>query len=116
AVLAFTMGIAKGENGKESEERVTTSPIMSLEDAITAATTRFQGRVVEAELEDEDGKVVYEVKILGDDGQTREIEVDANSGKLTVEESEDTHGADSTKAAKTDPAEGHAVVDIGTDG
>lgn len=94
AVLAFTMGIAKGENGKESEERVTTSPIMSLEDAITAATTRFQGRVVEAELEDEDGKVVYEVKIFGDDGQTREIEVDANSGKLTVEESEGTHGGE----------------------
>ena len=94
AVLAFTMGIAKEENGKESEERVTTSPIMSLEDAITAATTRFQGRVVEAELEDEDGKVVYEVKILGDDGQTREIEVDANSGKLTVEESEGTHGGE----------------------
>ncbi len=87
-VLAFTIGIAEGQNGKNIEEGAGTSPTMSLQDAISQASTQFPGQVVEAELEDEHGVMVYEVTIIGDDGRTREIEVDAKSGKLSAEDSE----------------------------
>lgn len=40
------------------------------------------GKLLEAELEFEEGRYVYEIKILGDDGAVREFEYDARSGEL----------------------------------
>ena len=40
------------------------------------------GQLLEAELEFERGRYVYELKMLGDDGVVREFEYDARSGEL----------------------------------
>ncbi len=88
AMLALAVGLAHGQNGKESEVRESTSPVMSLQDAIEVVTATFPGRVIEAELEDEHGEVMYEVEIVGEDGLVREIEVHAKTGQVTVEETE----------------------------
>jgi len=42
----------------------------------------FSGKILEVELEKEDGKIVYEVEILGKDGVVREIYINAKTGKL----------------------------------
>ncbi len=94
AMLALAIGLANGQNGQESEVRESTSPVMSLQEAITVATAKFPGQVVEADREDEHGEIVYEVEILGDDGLVREIEVHAKTGKVTVEDSEHTHAGE----------------------
>ncbi len=40
------------------------------------------GKLLEVELEKEDGRIVYEVEILGQDGVIKEIVIDARSGNL----------------------------------
>jgi len=57
--------------------------ILSLETII--ANHRRQhpgGQLLEAELEFEQDRYVYELKMLGDDGVVREFEYDARSGEL----------------------------------
>lgn len=39
------------------------------------------GQLLEAELEFEQGRYIYELKMLGDDGAVREFEYDAHSGE-----------------------------------
>jgi uncharacterized membrane protein YkoI len=46
------------------------------------------GKITEFEIEEEDGKLVYEFKIVGQDGE-REIYVDAKTGALVTAEQED---------------------------
>lgn len=64
--------------------------IVSLEDLLQLALQRYPGaRLLEAELEDEDGKYVYEVELLTGVGAVRELEFDARSGELLKDEEED---------------------------
>ncbi len=56
----------------------------SLEQAIKAVTDQYPGRVVEAELEAEDGKAEYEITVVSAKGETREFTVDAQSGKVSA--------------------------------
>jgi uncharacterized membrane protein YkoI len=57
--------------------------ILSLE-AITEQyrQSRPAGRILEAELEHEHGRYVYELEILYDDGSVVEMEYDAETGEL----------------------------------
>ncbi|MGM0914993.1 MAG: PepSY domain-containing protein [Pseudomonadota bacterium] len=59
------------------EERIV--PLPSLLDWLEA---RFEGQVLEVELERDDGRLAYEVEMLGPDGQVVEFEFDAESGEL----------------------------------
>jgi len=53
---------------------------LSMVDAITIALDRQPGIAVEAELESDDGSLVWEISVLSEDDQVSEIEVDANTG------------------------------------
>ncbi|MBA3967969.1 MAG: PepSY domain-containing protein [Nitrospirales bacterium] len=55
---------------------------ITLVEAVEKALTNMKGKAVEAELEKENGKTVYEVKIIDENGTTREIYVDAHSGNV----------------------------------
>lgn len=52
------------------------------------------GEVVRAELEDEDGSVVWEVLVRADDGSVREVIVDAGDASVLGSEREDDGGED----------------------
>ena len=43
---------------------------------------QFQGRAVEVELEREDGRLIYEIRLLQDSGQVVKLEVDAATGAV----------------------------------
>lgn len=63
AVLALTgAGIAAGAQTGGDQLTGSQAPAVTLEEAIATAEARFPGRVLEAELEDEDGKAFYEVE------------------------------------------------------
>ncbi len=48
---------------------------------------RFPGRIIDVELENDDGRLVYEIKVVTRRGRVLEIEIDAQSGRfLEVEE------------------------------
>ncbi len=55
---------------------------ITLVEAVEKALTTVKGKAVEAELENEHGKTVFEVKIIDENETTREIYVDAHSGEV----------------------------------
>ena len=56
--------------------------ILPLHRLIDDALTRFPGRFLEAELERDDGRYVYEIEIISQDGRVLELEYDAVTGTL----------------------------------
>jgi uncharacterized membrane protein YkoI len=84
-------GSIKVGMGKESE--YPTLAKISLEDAVKTAITKVPGKAVEAELEREDGYLVYEVNVVSTDNKKFEIQVDAgNNSVLHVEEKKNLLG------------------------
>ena len=63
--------------------------ILSLEQILQNARQHRAGRVLETELEEKGGELVYEVEILDDNGEVWEMKFDARSGALLEEEQED---------------------------
>jgi len=90
SVLCVSASLALGHDreDKDLESVQATSAKVSMEQAIQTAKTKFPGRVVEAELEAEDGALVYEVKVVSASGETQEIEIDAQSGEVLGSEIE----------------------------
>ncbi|MDX5372998.1 MAG: PepSY domain-containing protein [Pseudomonadaceae bacterium] len=64
--------------------------IRPLEELMAAALGRYPGaELLEAELEEEDDVLVYEVELLTADGSVRELELDARDGRILKDELED---------------------------
>ncbi len=89
AVLLLAAGllasdpISAGRDWEEIRRLRDAGQILSLETLI--ANHRRQhpgGQLLEAELEFERNRYVYELKMLGDDGVVREFEYDARTGEL----------------------------------
>lgn len=55
---------------------------ISLGQATAIARSRYPGRVVRAEAVMLGDRVVYEIRILGDDGRVRTVRIDAQSGSF----------------------------------
>lgn len=61
--------------------------ILPLETLLGRALEQYPGaRLLEAELEEEDGLYVYEVELLTGQGVVRELELDAHDGRLLKDE------------------------------
>jgi uncharacterized membrane protein YkoI len=57
--------------------------------AAEAAHEAHPGQVTKIEIEDEEGYVVYEVEVAGDEGVYHEMKVDAGNGDILESETED---------------------------
>lgn len=57
--------------------------------ATTAALVKAPGKVIKAELTEDDGFLLWEVHILSVKGKALEVEVDAGSGKVLAVEADD---------------------------
>ncbi len=55
---------------------------ITVEEAINTATEFLSWHAVEVELEEEDGRAVYEIKLVNIIGDEQEVEIDALSGKV----------------------------------
>ena len=67
---------------EEDKAELLKNTTITLVEAVEKASMNVKGKAVEAELEKEHGKTVYEVKIIDETGTTREIYVDAHSGNV----------------------------------
>ncbi|MCX4192751.1 PepSY domain-containing protein [Methylophaga sp. OBS1] len=63
--------------------------ILPLEQVIESAMAVKSGQILETELDEEDGRYIYELEILDDRGQVWELELDASTAELIELESED---------------------------
>jgi hypothetical protein len=76
---------------------------VTIEQAIKTANERVPGTVVEAELEKKHGKTVWEVDVLGADGQITEVHIEAATGTVIDTESKGAkheHTKDGKKKGK----------------
>ena len=55
---------------------------ISMDQAMQIALQQVPGQVVQAELEVDDGMVIYEIDIRTNDGHKYEVKIDANSGNV----------------------------------
>ena len=55
---------------------------ISIDQAIQIGLQQVPGQVVKAELEVEDGLLMYEIKIRTNEGHKYEVEIDANTGNV----------------------------------
>ncbi len=63
--------------------------ILPLAEIAAKVQARVPGKVLEVELEREDGGSVYEFKILRKNGRVQEVEADAATGKILKIEDDD---------------------------
>ena len=102
-VLFVSAGLALGSDREDKNQEAVqaSSAKVTMEQAIQTAKAKYPGRVVEAELESEDGALVYEVEIVSASGMEQEIEVDAQSGNILGSESENEANDDADETEKS---------------
>lgn len=89
AIAALSVGVPAVANAGllgDKDDEMKTSQVsqvkVSITDAIQKAQAKHSGTIVKAELEDEDGRLVYEIEYLDNDKET-EMLVDAMTGEVT---------------------------------
>ena len=98
--IAAGMLLATSAIGAHSAQSVPAAANLDMTKAIEIALKEVPGTVQETEMEQEDGKQVYEIEILTADGQEMEVEIDAQTGAvLEVEADGDDDDDDDDKSA-----------------
>lgn len=93
ALIATMLSIGNAIGSDDDHDRAhklkQAGEILPLEQIIEKAHQHHQGRILETELEREDGRYVYELALLDDNGTVWEFEFDAKTGELIKQEKED---------------------------
>ena len=73
-------------NGLAAREQVPAPEIMkdgiSLDEAVRRAEQQYRARVVRTDVQDEDGRKVYVLKLLSEDGRVITVRIDAATGRM----------------------------------
>jgi len=80
--------LASGDHD-EARRLLESGDIMPLEQILNRLRPEYPGKILEIELEQEDGRRVYEIEMLGNDGIVWELIIDARTGELLRNERED---------------------------
>jgi uncharacterized membrane protein YkoI len=98
-VLAIAIGlVAAGGAGAELDhERARRARLsgraVPLAQVLDTVGATFEGRFLEVELEEEDGRLVYEIELLTPQGNVIELEYDAKSGAFLSAEGKGVEAA-----------------------
>jgi uncharacterized membrane protein YkoI len=79
-VLMLFAGIATAQAGEITAENLGKVTV-SMPDAINKAKSAHAGTPIEAELENEDGHLLYEIKLLNGSTKTK-VKIDATTGEV----------------------------------
>ena len=82
ALLTGSFNIKADDDHIRAKALVESGEILSLEKLLQNVFEGQQWRLLEAELEYNHGRYIYELEILDDKGKVRELEYDAKTGKL----------------------------------
>lgn len=86
--VAETPGAPELSDAEETKQLQALAKI-SASDAEAAAVAAVPGKAAPAQLEDEDGNVVWAVEVTAADGKVTEVKVDAGNGKVLHQEVEE---------------------------
>ena len=82
-VAALAVGAAASANDHDRARRaLEEGRILPLKEILARAQGAYPGQVIEAELEDEGGMVVYEIKMLTANGRVMKLFYNAATGEL----------------------------------
>jgi len=75
--------VVAGASGEE-QPIVIEAPLdaISLDEAVRRAEAQFRARVVRTDIQDEDGRKVYVLKLLSEDGRVVTVRIDAATGRM----------------------------------
>ncbi len=88
ALLLWGLAAGPSADHEAAYELAREGRIMPLEQILEQQRRDRPGRILEVELEREDGRLVYELELLDADGRVWEIYYDAVSGRLLETEAE----------------------------
>lgn len=74
-----------GDDHNRALEALQRGEVIPLEKVLATLRATNDGSVVSTKLEREDGKWVYELKLIGRDGRLRKIYIDAKTGVVLAE-------------------------------
>ncbi len=92
-VLALlpALALADGKSSQDSaRDAVARGEILSLAVLLPRIEAEFDGRVLDVELDRDDGVFVYELEILTRDGRLIEVEIDGKTGAVLEVEDDKT--------------------------
>lgn len=88
-VIALWVGIGSANDDHiRARKLMERGEILPLEQLLESLPGNRQWRLLEAELEEEDGVIIYELELLDEEGRVRELKYDARSGVLLSDEGE----------------------------
>ena len=80
------MSLAGDDDRRGLREQIESGKLLSLSKIIETLRREYRGEVLEVELEDEDSVRLYEIELLGPEGQIVEFVLDAATGELIAME------------------------------
>lgn len=83
-LLALAAGpvLARDRDHDRARQAVKAGEALPLRTILDKAAAEFPGEMIEAELEDEHGRLIYEIKLITPDGSVLEVHYDARDGSV----------------------------------
>ncbi|MBC7908052.1 MAG: PepSY domain-containing protein [Rhodospirillaceae bacterium] len=81
ASLALSAPAMAGDHDR-ARRAVQAGEVLPLRTILDKAAAQFPGDLIEAELEDERGQMVYEIKLISPEGNVIKLHYDARDGRL----------------------------------
>lgn len=82
ALISATLPASADSDHDRALQALRSGEVLSLRTILDKAATDFPGDLIEAELEHEDDRTIYEIKLLTPEGQVLKLEYDARTGVL----------------------------------
>lgn len=89
ALLMCTSTLHADDDHEIARRAVERGELLPLATILEAIERDYPGRVLEVDLDREDGRYVYEIEVLQKDGRVIELTYDGKTGKLLETEIED---------------------------
>ena len=84
-----TLVAFSGQDDKDHSPELVNEASVNIDQAMAIALADVPGKVIEAEIEREDGTLVWEIEVLNNQNQVFEFEIDANDGRILEKEQDD---------------------------
>jgi uncharacterized membrane protein YkoI len=88
-LFCLSAAVSGDDSHLEARQLAREGKILSLEQILERIRQDRAGQILEAELEPEHGRMIYEIEILDERGAVWELKVDAVSGDILEQELED---------------------------